>query len=305
MSEGGRDLVQPFLVESIGVRGRLVRLGDALDEILVRHDYPLPVSHLLAETVALAAAFASAVKLDGIFSLQVKGNGPVKTLVADVESPGTLRGYARFDAAASAGSGALPLAQLVGEGFLVWTVDPKAGERHQGIVALDGGTIAACAENYFRQSEQLRAAVRIGVGRAAGADGRARWRAGALMMQRIAAAGGIAPPPQELEAADEHWRQGLALGGSVTPGELIDPRLSENDLLYRLFHEVGVAVTGPTALKAGCRCNEARVRNVLSRFSADELRDMVVGKRIEVRCEFCNAMYWFDPDRLVPAPVLH
>ncbi len=304
MSEGRRDLVQPFLVESIGIRGRLVRLSGALDEILVRHEYPLPVSFLLAETIALAAAFASAVKLDGIFSLQVKGNGPVKTLVADVESPGTLRGYARFDAAASSGLGPLPLTQLVGEGFLVWTVDPKVGERHQGIVALDGSSIAECAESYFRQSEQLRAALRIGVGRPSGDDGRPRWRAGALMLQRIASAGGVAPP-QDLDIADEHWRQGLALGGSVTPNELIDPRLSENTLLYRLFHEVGVAVTDPTPLKAGCRCSEARVRNVLRGFSPDELRDMVVGKRIEVRCEFCNTMYWFDPDRLVTAPVLH
>ncbi|MBM3503830.1 MAG: molecular chaperone Hsp33 [Alphaproteobacteria bacterium] len=298
-----RDLVQPFVVEALGLRGRLVRLDDAIDEILGRHDYPPAVSHLLGEVVTLAAVLASALKVDGIFTLQIKGDGPVKTLVADLESPGTLRGYARYEPVAAALRETAPLGDVVGRGYLAWTVDPKAGERHQGIVALEGRTVAECTESYFHQSEQLRAAIRVGIGHQT-EGGSQRWRSGAMMIQRIAAAGGI-NAESNAELIEEHWRHGRALTATLTPAELIDPALSEEALLYRLFHEVGVAVAEPQALKAGCRCSESRVRTVLSRFSPDEIRDMVVADAIEARCEFCNSVYRFRPHEFVAMPVVH
>ena len=306
-TEPDTDLIQPFQVEAIGLRGRLVRLGPAIDEILGRHAYPVPVSFLLGEVVALAATFASAVKFDGIFSLELRGAGPVRALVADIESPGTMRGYARFDAAAiaaaagKAGSERLAVADLIGNGFLCWTVDPLLGERHQGIVALEGDTIATCAESYFRQSEQLRALVHIGVGRELGRGGQWHWCAGAIMVQAIAAAGGRPAGAVDRETADEHWRHARALAATLTPRELVDPLLPPTYLLYRLYHEVGVAVHPIVPLVAGCRCSDERVRTVLRSFSPTDVADMVVGGRIEVTCEFCNKLYLLDPGEFAPA----
>ena len=158
----GDDLIQPFQVERIGVRGRVVRLGAVSDEILTRHGYPDAVSYVLGEAMVLAAALASALKFDGVFALQTRTEGPVRILQVDVETPGRLRGYARFDeadvarAVEKSGHENLTVPELLGPGYLSWTVDQGADtERYQGIVALEGATLAACAENYFRQYEQL------------------------------------------------------------------------------------------------------------------------------------------------------
>ena len=294
------DLVQPFQIESGGTRGRLVRLGPLIDTVLGQHAYPAPVALLLAEMLALAAALASALKFDGVFTLQTKGDGPIRLMVADLTSGGDMRGYAQFDAdrlaalTASAGLG-LSVPRLLGAGHLAFTVDQGVHtERYQGIVELVGATLVDCIHHYFRQSEQFEAGIKLAVA----ADG--GWRAGVLMLQRLPGEGAADDPEDgEGESAEDGWRRALALMGSATSAELTDPALAPNDLLYRLFHEDGVRVFTPLALRAGCRCSRGRVEDMLRALPRDDVEHLKIDGRIEVTCEFCNAHYRFDEADLV------
>ena len=303
------DLVQPFQIERGGTRGRLVRLGPLIDTVLGQHAYPAPVASLLAEMLSLAVALSSALKYDGVFTLQTKGDGPVRLMVADVTSRGEVRGYAQFDAerlaalTAAAGAG-LSVPRLLGAGYLAFTVDQGSStERYQGIVELTGATLVDCIHHYFRQSEQLDAGIKLAIAANGG------WRAGVLMLQRVPESGGARPAAEDgteeaAESADDGWRRALALMGSATSAELTDGGLPANDLLYRLFHEDGVRVFTPVPLRAGCRCSRERVEEVLRALPRGEVEHLKIDGRIEVTCEFCNRQYHFDAaalDRLLPA----
>ena len=284
---GVDDLVQPFQIEASSLRGRLIRMGAALDTIVAAHDYPAPVARLLAETVVLAGMLASSLKYDGIFTLQARGNGPVSTIMADVTSVGDMRGYARADRARLAESGAEPteLRMLLGKGYLAFTVDQGPNtQRYQGIVELTGGTLAECLQFYFRQSEQIDAGLKVAVGQVDG-----RWRGGGLMVQRL---------PEEPDAIvsdrQEDWRRAMILMGSCTPGELLNPGLSAHGLLFRLFHEDGVRVYAPSPVQQGCRCSRDRIASILGSLPEDEVRETVEDGQITITCEFCNSRYVFD-----------
>jgi molecular chaperone Hsp33 len=284
------DLIQPFKIEGQAVRGRLVRLGPLVDTVLNRHQYPPVVAELLAEMLALAVALAGALKYEGVFTLQTKGDGPVRLMVADVTSTGDVRGYAQFDAGrliritGAAEGSSLSVPRLLGAGYLAFTVDQGArSERYQGIVELTGATLAECVHHYFRQSEQLDAVVKIAAGHPDGG-----WRAGALMLQRLP------PEPGAADEVEDGWRRILSFMASCTPEELLDPGLDPNDLLYRLFHEDGVRVFTPSDLRAGCRCSRQRVERVLRSLPAYELADLVVDDKIVATCEFCSAAYSFS-----------
>ncbi len=304
---GGDDLVLPFQIDAHALRGRLVRLGGTIDAILNRHDYPEPVATLLGEALVLAAALAATLKYDGVFTLQTKGDGPVSMMVADVTTEGSLRGYAQVDrskldaalkratrGAAAAGLDG-PVPRLLGAGYLAFTVDqgPET-ERYQGIVELTGATLADCIHHYFRQSEQFQAAINLAVGRVPDqADGQRRWRAGALMIQRL-------PDPRgaEAEEREEGWRTAMALMASGTRRELLDPDLKPDRLLYRLFHEEGVRVYHTRHLKDSCRCSRQRVAGMLRGLPRSELEDLKVEGVLMVTCEFCNRRYGFGEDDL-------
>ena len=294
------DLVQPFQIESANLRGRLVRLGPALDTILHRHDYPPEVAALLGEALTLCATLASGLKFDGIFTLQTKGDGPVSMLVADYRSSGDLRGYAMYKAAklAAAATTGAPVPRLLGAGHLAFTVDQGDDtERYQGIVALEGATLADCAHAYFRQSEQLEAGIRLGVAEVADADGTKHWRGGGLMLQRL--------PPNagdDVDEQDDAWRRGMVFLGSVKDSELTSRTLPARDLLFRLFHEDGVRVFDAAPLTERCRCSAERIASVLGSFGAEELADMAIDGTITVTCEFCNRVYPFAPDGSVLTP---
>src|SRR5689334_17387254 len=302
------DLVQPFQIDSSGLRGRLVRLGPVLDEILTRHDYPEPVALMLGEAIALAAALAGALKYDGVFTLQTRGDGPIRLLVADVTSAGALRGYAQYDAeklakaidAAPAGASGLgdSVPRLLGAGHLAFTVDQgEHTDRYQGIVELQGATLAECAHHYFRQSEQVQAGIKVAVGRV-GSNGSARWRAGGIMLQRVPAVGGIFTRSIE-EEREEGWRKAMVLMSSSTSAELLDPALAPNDLLFRLFHEDGVRVYKPHALAAQCRCSRERVERILIQIGPAELDEMKLENgEVTVTCEFCSTTYRFAEDEI-------
>ena len=294
------DCVYPFQIDQVGIRGRLVRLGPAIDEVLSSHDFPDAVSNLLGELVALSAALSSALKFDGVFSLQVRGNGPIRALVADFQSPGSIRAYASFDrdaVAETVASGTTAIRDFFGAGVLSWIVDQgNDTERHQGIVSLDGETLSECTENYFRQSEQLRAVIRVGVVREIVRGGHGQWRAGAIMVQNLATTGGKTGRKVDDEyATEQDWQHAKALVQTATATEMCDPLLQPTAFLRRLFHEDGVWLYDSTPLIAKCRCSRERIETVLEQFSADEIKEMVLDTgMIEVRCEFCNRSYTFE-----------
>jgi molecular chaperone Hsp33 len=301
------DFVLPFQFDDLGIRGRFVRLGSVAEAVVRTHDYPPAVGEMLAQSLALSAALSSALKFDGVFTLQTKGSGPIATLVADTTSKGDMRGYAGFDAERlrqlPEGSGSQsPVPRLLGTGYLAFTVDQGPHtERYQGIVELAGATLADCAHQYLRRSEQIEAGVRLAAGKGAELAGSAPWRSGALMLQRLPPAGGGGAPMGDeavSEAAGEGWRRALALMSSVTDRELLDCAIAPYDLLHRLFHEERVTVLDAKPLAHRCRCSTLRVQRALASIPFSELESLKVEGRVRVVCQFCNAVYEFDDDAL-------
>jgi molecular chaperone Hsp33 len=287
------DQIQPFLIDNSVARGRLVRLGSVVEDVLAHQDYPDPVAALLGEMLALTALMSVMLKSDGVLTVQAKGNGPVPTIVTDITYDRAMRGYARLSdkaARSSLDAGATDLvARLLGRGYLSYTLDLGADqERYQGIVELSGATLTECAHAYFRQSEQIEAMVRLAAA-PIGHNGHARWRAAGFMLQRLPQGA-----PGAAAVGDEDWRRALALAGSATAAELLDPGLHPHDLLYRLFHEDGVRVFAPLPLTMRCRCSEAKVRNMLRAFPRAEIEGYKVGPHVVVDCEFCGRRYEFD-----------
>lgn len=284
--------VTPFHLPRRPVRGRLVRLGMLAEALLSRHDNPEPVTALAGEALALVASLATALKFRGSFSLQAKGDGPVSMLLADCTESGALRGYARANpeklATIMAAEPAPDAAALLGAGYLAFTVDQGSdAERYQGIVPIEGASLSDMALHYFESSEQMACHVHLACARTE--EG---WRAGALILERVAGSGGIDPGLDEA-AQDESWRTALALAATLTDGELLDDSLPAETLIWRLFHGEGVAVDRPRALAFGCRCSRQRLAGILEKFPADDLDHMAVAGDIVMTCEFCNLDFRF------------
>jgi len=291
------DLVLPFQAEQADVLGRLVQLGATVDTILSRHAYPEPVSRLLGEAVALTALLGASLKSEGKLILQATTDGPVDLLVADFSVPGSLRGYARFDAERLAALDADDDVALLGHGHLAMTIDRGVDtERYQGVVPLEGESLTEAADTYFRQSEQLPTFIRLAVARhfRAGENGEGgwTWRAGGLLVQKLTREGGVA----SLKEFEEDWTRARSLAETVEDHELLDPMLSPERLLFRLFHEEQVRVYRAIPLQTYCSCSRERVEELLDRFSAEDIAEMTVDGEVWVTCEFCNARYSFDPD---------
>ena len=312
--ESGDDVVVPFTLDALDCRGRAIRLADALDAILSRHNYPAPVARLLGEAVLLAALIGSSLKFNGKFILQTQTDGPVNLIVVDLDAPDGLRGYARFDADAvmrAIQRGEAKPGQLLGRGHMAMTVDQGADmERYQGIVALDGGSIEDAAHTYFQQSEQIPTLVRLAVAEVTRkGDRRPQWRAGGVLVQFFPPAGGQAMPdlpgdgdPNNPLTADptftedDKWTEVKALFATLRDDELADPDLSSERLLFRLYHERGVRVFEPVELEERCTCSAERIEAMLrDNFTAEEREEMAVDGEIEVVCEFCSADYHFKP----------
>jgi molecular chaperone Hsp33 len=283
--------VLPFYLPNRPVRGRLVRLGGLADALLTRHPYHPVVARLAGQALALAAGLSTALKFRGTFSLQAKGNGAVDMLLADCTDTGELRGYARFDnemLEALLARDPDPAADaLLGSGYLAFTVDQGGDNRHQGIVAIEGRTLATMSLHYFETSEQLRCQIHLACGRT-----ESGWRAAALILEKVAGAGGIAPELNE-DAQEESWRTATALASTLTEAELLDDSLPPERLLYRLFHTEGVAVDRARALSYGCRCSRARLSGILQGFSDDDLDHMAIDGTIVMTCEFCHYDFRF------------
>jgi molecular chaperone Hsp33 len=310
------DTLLPFEVAPLDLRGRVVRLGPALDDILNRHDYPAAISKLLGEAIVLTVLLGSALKFDGRFILQTKTDGPVRMVVVDYRSSGRVRACAQFDPARVRYGDAQSqtAGELMGHGHLAMTIDQGQDmSRYQGLVALAGGSLEDAAHEYFLRSEQIPTRVRLAVAEElrAGTEGpRHRWRAGGMLLQFLPKSPermrgpdldpGDAPPGMALDADedlswDDAWIEGQALIGSLEDIELIDPDLSSERLLYRLFHEHGVRVFKASSVEAKCSCSRDSVTDMLKSFPQDDRDHMVKDGVISVTCEFCNTNYVFAP----------
>jgi molecular chaperone Hsp33 len=252
----------------------------------------------------------SSLKFDGRFILQTQTDGPVSFLIVDFQAPDRLRAYARFDATRlkdGQDSGA-----LLGKGHLAMTIDQGADmSRYQGLVALDGGNLEDAAHEYFLRSEQIPTRVRLAVGEEfrSGEGPKHRWRAGGMLLQFLPKAPerarqadlhpGDAPQGATVTHAvteDDAWVEGQSLIATVEDVELIDPDLSGERLLYRLFHERGVRVFTQLPLRAQCSCSRDAVSAMLKSFAAKDRAEMVKDGKVVVTCEFCSSVYEFTPD---------
>ncbi len=310
----GDDAVVPFQVEGLDVRGRAVQLGGSIDAILKRHDYPEEVARLLAEATVLTVLLGTSLKFEGKFIFQTQSDGPVDMLVVDFRTPRSVRAYARFDAGRlqeAVAAGQTKPEELLGRGTLALTVDQGAYmQRYQGIVALDGSTLEEIATTYFRQSEQIPTDLKLSVAKLIerGSDGKPveQWRAGGLIIQFL--------PESQLRAripdlpggdgddndpshhpVDDAWDEARSLVGTIESSELTDPQVGSERLLYRLFHERGVRVYESVPVLDECSCSREKIADVLSGFSAEEIKDSIEDERIVVTCEFCSTRYDFDP----------
>ena len=303
------DAILPFEVAPLDLRGRLVKLGPTLDDLLSKHAYPPQVSKLLGEAIALTALLGSSLKFEGRFILQTQTDGPVSMLVVNFAAPDRMRAYARFDATRLRPG--LSSGELLGRGHLAMTVDQGSDmSRYQGLVALEGGDLEAAAHEYFLRSEQIPTRVRLAVGEELRGDGgpRHRWRAGGLLLQFLPkssegarqadlhpgdAPEGTLPHPVD---DDDAWAEGESLMQTVEDVELIDPELSGERLLFRLFHERGVRVFQTQPVQAKCSCSRDAVAGMLARFSPQDRAEMVEDGKVVVTCEFCSSVYEFTPE---------
>jgi molecular chaperone Hsp33 len=301
------DCVLPFAVEALDMRGRIARLGPALDTILTRHAYPAPVAKLLGEAAALCVLLGTALKDEGRFQLQTRTDGVADLLVVDFDAPDRLRAFARFDAQKLAALAAGDRAHLLGRGHLAFTIE-QGGEnaRYQGVAPVEAGALEQAALSYFRQSEQIPSFVRLAVGQVVTSKG-TQWRAGGLLAQFLPASPerrrmadfhpGDAPEGHVVSefSEDEAWTEARLLAATVEDHELLDPGLTSADLAWRLFNERGVKVFSARPVREACRCSDARIEEMLRNFTQAERDDMVHDGRITVTCEFCSTRRSYDP----------
>lgn len=295
------NVIQPFQLEVSSLRGRIVRLGETLNDILKAHDYPKPVAHLVAEQATLALLLGSMLKYEGIFTLQAQGDGPISMLVADVTSDGEVRACATFDeervetarqnleALKTPEGSEHHLAEFLGEGHIAFTVDQGSHmERYQGIVELQGGSLVDSIRHYFSQSEQIGTAIKMAVGLRGG-----QWRGAGVMLQHMPE-DDKNPALGETNLGEDDWRRAMILLDSCTDDEFLDPDLDHNSLLMRLFHEEGVRVYSPIMVTKGCRCSQDRLENMIMMMSADDRDYMQEDGVIKMMCEFCSIEFCFE-----------
>lgn len=291
------DVIQPFQLEVSSLRGRLVRVGPVLDQIVTAHKYPPLVSQLLCETITLALLLSSMLKYEGVFTLQMSSNGPVTMVVADVTTSGHVRACASFDEQKiTALNENTSFRDLVGEGHIAFTVDQgDHTERYQGIVELREESLQESIEHYFKQSEQIGTGIAMAVAKQGNGD--SGWRGGAILLQHLPEEGGNAKDirlKEDSSDMEEDWRRANILLETVKAEELLAPSLDGNELLVRLFHEEGVRVYEPVTVTQKCRCSSERTKVVLGSLSDTELDGATEDGKIVMTCEFCARMFEFD-----------
>ncbi len=307
------DTILPFQLDRANVRGRVARLDRVLDDIVRQHGYPDPVEHLLIETAILTALIGQSIKLRWKLSIQIRGNGPVRLIATDYYAPeladgaGRLRAYASFDPQRLSEEEE-PFTQI-GQGYFTIQIDQGAGSLpYQGITPITGGSLSACAETYFSQSEQLPTRFALSYGQSQIPGEPHAIRAGGILLQYLPKAsqealdeaskeGALLSAQDILSGSDlENWQRVNLLLDTVRPDELIDPALSPTDLLVRLFHQETPRIYDAQSIAFGCNCSLDRVRQSLSIYSPKDIAHMTTSEGVVTAdCQFCGAHYVMDP----------
>jgi len=298
MTDTHTNIVTSFQLDGTSVRGRSIILDDALDSALGSDRYPEPVARLLGETMMISAVVAQALKFKGRLVVQCHGTnaGAVSLLVADCTTDGAIRGYARWDAEQLKMimlDTRTPGAQtLLGGGTFSMTIDQGPHmDQYQGLSAIEGHNLSDCAEHYFRQSEQIPTQLRLACGQIQRPGETAQWRGAGMMIQRVAA-------DEARGETDDDWTTAKTLFETLTDAEMLDPDLSNDDLLYRLFHESGIRIIGRTDVDALCGCSREKLYATLKTFDNDALAEMAESGQIDANCEFCATQYSFTLDEV-------
>ncbi len=311
------DTVLPFQLDASDIRGRVARLDGVLEQVLSQHNYPPLVEGLVAEMALLTALIGQTVKLRWKLSLQVRSSGPVRLIATDYYGPtddgqpARIRAYASYDAE-ELDETADPFSQI-GSGYFAILIDQGQGMTpYQGITPIAGGSLSACAETYFAQSEQLPTRFSLTYGQSQIPGEATHWRAGGMMLQHMPKASpemsgeggsgqdGLLDATDILDADEgENWTRANTLLDTVEEIELIGPSVAPTDLLVRLFHEEKPRVFDAQAISFGCSCSEDKVRQSLSIYSAKDISTMTTDEgTVTADCQFCGAHYSFNPDTL-------
>ncbi|MEO0911682.1 MAG: Hsp33 family molecular chaperone HslO [Pseudomonadota bacterium] len=311
------DTVLPFQLDKADIRGRVARMDKTLETILSQHDYPPRVAGLVAEAVLLTGLIGQTIDLRWKLSLQIRGDGPIRLIATDYfgpkaeGTPARLRAYASYDAERLEEATGTPFS-MIGKGMFAILIDQGQGTTpYQGITPLAGGSLAACAETYFAQSEQLATRFALAMGEAAEPGDVARWRAGGVMLQHMPKASpfakkeasgedGLLVAADMLDGADEeNWVRATTLLETVEETELIGPHVSSEQLLLRLFHEEAPRVYDAQPVEFGCTCGPEKVVQSMSIYSAKDIAHMTnAAGMVTADCQFCGAHYVFDPKTL-------
>jgi molecular chaperone Hsp33 len=292
------DYVVPFHIDKARVRGRLVRLGPQLDQILARHKYPKIVNQYIAEAAAIAAVLAMDTKYQGVFTLQITKGYGIKMLVVDITTQGEMRACATYDEAILdeilKANPTPSLHQIFGEGIMLFSADlVQINDRYQAIVELTGSTLSESIHHFFRQSEQIPTALSLFTNR----EGEANLcTAGALLIQTLPSQGldGL-----KSEQDQDDWFSDISLLATVRKNEILSLDLGHEELIHRLFHERGYEIHDIKALRDQCSCSRSRIESVLAQFSTAELEDMLQDNgMIGVTCDFCSTHYEFSQSDL-------
>jgi len=311
------DTVLPFQLDRSDIRGRVARLDGLLDNVLAQHDYPAVIETLIAEAALLTALIGQTIDLQWKLSLQIRGNGPARLIATDYFGPAStgepakIRAYASFDKTILTDD--QPAFSQIGQGYFAVLIDQGKGNTpYQGITPIAGGSLSACAETYFAQSEQLPTRFSLSFGRSQLPGQTPSWRAGGVMLQHMPKASpllkndGASGHDGLLDASDvldedahENWNRANKLLDTVEDIELVGPTVQPTELLVRLFHEESPRVYDAQPVAFGCTCSSDRARNSLSIYSAKDIAHMTTDAGIVTAdCQFCGAHYEFDPDTL-------
>ncbi|WP_318444526.1 Hsp33 family molecular chaperone HslO [Photobacterium leiognathi] len=270
-----KDYLNRYLFDGVSVRGELVQLGDTYQQIISSTEYPAPVKKLLGELLVATSLLTATLKFEGSITVQVQGDGPVSLAVINGDQNQNLRGVARWEGDVKEGSS---IHDLMGKGYMVITIIPTQGERYQGVVGLEGDTLAECLEAYFKNSEQLRTRIWLRTGEFEGQP-----KAAGMLLQ-------VMPDGQGSESDFEHLE---TITDTVKNEELFG--LEAQDLLYRLYHQEEVKVFEPQEVNFECGCSRERSGSAVISLHPDEIEKILAEEgKVSLHCDYCGTDYDFD-----------
>ena len=297
------DTCTSFHIDNGAFLGRFIRLDDTINTIIGKHQYPTAVSGVIADCTALAALLANTLKFDGLFTLQIQGNGQIPMVVVDVTSQGLIRSCAKYDETKikkaqdiRKTSGEIePTPYFLGAGHLAFTIDQgDQKDLYQGIVELKGKTLSEIALRYFKQSEQIDTYIKLYL--KAPSNSLERWLASGILLQKIPSTGGI---PQNTEELGKSWEEATIFAESLKDEEVFDSSLSPEDILRRLYHSSSLVISNTKELKFGCRCSREKLADTLQGFKPEDIEEMSENGKISANCNFCSEQYIFDKGELL------